>query len=232
MAGFDSARLREWITSAIEVAYPPRCSGCGLRGRWVCEECLDSTPLFAEPRCPVCSLPLGRAPCDCRALPAEVDTLWVAGPFDGWLRSAIHSYKFSGETVRAAHFAELMAPGFADLASDIALAPVPLHPRRKRQRGYDQTLILAKAISKHTGHPVFTGLKKSRDTPHQVGLDRGERSANLRDAFEIASGMNMPAHLVLIDDVSTTGATLTECAIALRRAGAIIVSAAVIAHGL
>jgi len=232
MAGFDSVRVREWLASALDVAYPPRCSGCGLRGRWVCEECLASTPLFAEPRCPLCSLPLGPVPCDCRALPAEVDTLWVAGPFDGWLRSAIHSYKFAGETARVAQFALLMAPAFGRYPPGTVLAPVPLHPRRQRQRGYDQTLILAQAISKHTGHPVFTRLKKSRDTPHQVGLDRTERSENLRDAFEVAPGTALPAHLVLIDDVSTTGATLTECAIALRNAGATTVSAAVIAHGL
>ncbi len=232
MARFDGARFRELLTGAIEIAYPPRCSGCGLRGRWVCEECLASVPLFGDPRCPLCSLPLGRAPCDCQALPAQVDALWVAGPFDGWLRSAIHSYKFSGETARAAHFAELLAPGFAGYAPDTALAPVPLHPRRKRQRGYDQTSILAQAIARQTGHPIFTGLRKSRDTPHQVGLDRTQRAANLHDAFEVVPGVTMPAHLVLVDDVSTTGATLTECAIALRRAGATAISAVVIAHGL
>lgn len=112
------------------------------------------------------------------------------------------------------------------------LAPVPLHPRRKRQRGYEQTVLLARAISALTGQPLFEGLKKARDTPHQVGLSRDERALNLLDAFDVEFGGMMPDKVMLIDDVATTGATLTECAIALRRAGVREVSAAVIAHGL
>jgi len=118
------------------------------------------------------------------------------------------------------------------MGADAVLAPVPLHPRRKRQRGYEQTLILAREIGKRTDQQVFTGLRKGRDTPQQVGLTRAERSLNLLDAFELAPGISVPEHVVLIDDVATTGATLTECAIAVRNAGAIRVAAVVIAHGL
>ena len=232
MGVFDRQTARRLLTSVIEVAYPPRCAGCGLRGCWVCAECLAATPLFDEPRCPTCSLPQAGTICDCRELPDRIDRLWVAGPYDGWLRPAIHSFKFAGETARASHFAALMANACARMGPDVALAPVPLHPRRKRQRGYEQTTILAHAIGQLTGQSVFLGLKKTRDTPHQVGLSAAERSLNLLDAFEIAPGMTTPPKVVLIDDVTTTGSTLTECAIALRKNGAWEVSAAAIAHGL
>lgn len=177
-------------------------------------------------------MPLRGAACDCRDLPDRIDRLWAAGPYEGWLRSAIHAYKFSGETARAPHFASLLAQQCGDLGSDAALVPVPLHPKRKRQRGYEQTRLLADAIGMQTGQPVFTGLRKGRDTPHQVGLTRAERSLNLLDAFEVVSERPVPAHVIVIDDVATTGATLTECAIALRKGGALTVSAVVIAHGL
>jgi predicted amidophosphoribosyltransferase len=115
------------MTGVIEVAYPPRCAGCGLRGRWVCEECLAATPLFGKPRCPFCSMPSTTGTCDCRELPDRVDQLWIAGPHDGWLRSAIHSYKFNGETARAPHFASLVELACASFGVNTALAPVRIH---------------------------------------------------------------------------------------------------------
>ncbi|HET9661776.1 MAG TPA: ComF family protein [Thermomicrobiales bacterium] len=193
---------------------------------------MERTPLFADPRCPACSLPLIGAACDCRELPDRIDRLWVAAPYDGWVRTAIHSYKFSGETARAPHFASLLASACLSIDPGAALAPVPLHPRRRRQRGYDQTAMLASEVSKRTGQPVFTGLRKGRDTLQQVGLSRAERSLNLLDAFELANGVSSPDTVILIDDVATTGATLSECAIALRSGGTTRVAAVVIAHGL
>lgn len=232
MAASSRFNPRTILTNIVEMAYPPRCAGCGLRGRWVCDECLATTPLFVDPRCPECSMPMIGPICDCRELPDRIDRLWVAGPYDGWIRSAIHSYKFSGETARAPHFAALLTSACLQTDVDAVLVPVPLHPRRKRQRGYEQTTILAREVGKRTGQPVFVGLKKGRDTLQQVGLSRAERSLNLLDAFHLEEGPAAPDHVILIDDVATTGATLTECAIALRSGGARRVSAVVIAHGL
>lgn len=172
------------------------------------------------------------ATCACEELPDRIDQLWVAGPYEGWLRSAIYSFKFKGETARASSLAELLVPACADLGVDTALASVPLHPRRKRQRGYDQTALLVDRIARQTGQVRFDGLQKLRDTPHQVGLSAAERSLNLLDAFTVVPGLQAPDRVVLIDDVATTGATLTESAIALRKAGSSWVGAVVIAHGL
>ena len=224
--------MRSVLTQVIEVAYPPRCSGCGLRGRWVCEECLAAVPLFAEPRCSICSMPTHDGVCDCRELPLGVDQLWVAGPYDGWLRDAIYDFKFKGETARAPSLAGLLADACGMLGTGVVLVPVPMHAKRRRQRGYDQVGILANAVGKQAGLPVIEALAKNRETVTQVGLSASERSLNLIDAFVVRPGVALPDQVILIDDVATTGSTLSECARALRRAGVQTVGAVVIAHGL
>lgn len=232
MATFSRAGFRGIVNQVVEVAYPPRCAGCGLRGCWVCEECLDGTPLYGGHRCPICSVPMRGPDCDCRALPPDVDRLWVAGPYDGWLRLAVHNFKFRGETARARSLAELVVDATELQQAGVTIAPVPMHRSRLRQRGYDQVAILAREIAKQTGCPVVEGLAKVRSTPTQVGLDASERSLNLLDAFSVKTGVTFSGHVVLVDDVATTGSTLSECARALRASGVSSVSAVVIAHGL
>ncbi len=220
------------LNQLVEVAYPPRCAGCGLRGRWVCDECLAAVPLFADPRCSMCSMPMHGSLCDCRDLPLDVDRLWVAGPYDGWLRGAVHDFKFRGETARVRSLAALLSDTCRSFGVDSAVVPVPLHRKRARQRGYDQVAMLATAVGNETGQSVIEALTKERETPTQVGLSASERSLNLIDAFAVRPTASLPDHVILIDDVATTGSTLTECARALRRRGAQSVSAVVIAHGL
>ena len=198
----------------------------------MCDECLEGTPLFAEPRCPTCSIPIAGPNCDCRELPADVDRLWVAGPYDGWLRDAIFDFKFKGETARAPSLAALLADASRSMGTDAWLAPVPLHKKRKRHRGYDQVALLATALGLQTGQTVCPALVKDRETPTQVGLSASERSLNLIDAFSVRPGIELPDHVILIDDVTTTGSTLSESARALRKGGVVSVTAVVIAHGL
>ncbi len=170
--------------------------------------------------------------CECRELPPDVDRLWVAGPYDGWLRNAVYSFKFAGETARAPSLASLLADASSAIGPDVALVPVPMHTKRKRQRGYDQVAILAGEVGKRSGQPVLDALMKDRETRTQVGLTAAERSLNLFDAITVRPGISLPDRVILIDDVATTGSTLAECARALRRNGVQSVSAVVIAHGL
>ncbi|MCA9859497.1 MAG: ComF family protein [Thermomicrobiales bacterium] len=232
MAPFDRRRIGKLLTPVIEVAYPPRCPECGLRGCWVCADCLAATPLFAEPRCPICSLPLTHDTCACDELPNRIDRLWVAGPYDGWLRRAIYQFKFSGETARGPHLASMLVPGCAGLDDDVVIVPVPLHRTRQRSRGYDQVAIIASELSELAGRPLTSCLVKTRETQAQVGLGAAERSLNLWDAFAVEPGIGAPPKVLLVDDVLTTGATMTECARALRREGTSWVGAVAIAHGL
>jgi ComF family protein len=177
-------------------------------------------------------MPMPGTTCECRELPLDVDRLWVAGPYDGWLRGAVHDFKFKGETARASSLAGLLTDACGMFGPDAVLVPVPMHAKRKRQRGYDQVAILSAAISKLTGRPIIEALEKDRETLTQIGLSASERSLNLIDAFSVRSGVWLPDQVILIDDVATTGSTLAECARALRRGGVQTVGAVVIAHGL
>jgi ComF family protein len=144
----------------------------------------------------------------------------------------VHDFKFSGETARAGSLAALLLDACTAHSVGAALVPVPMHRKRKRQRGYDQVAMLAHAVGKQTGQPVCEALAKNRDTRMQVGLSAAERSLNLFGAFVVKPDTALPREVILVDDVTTTGSTLSECARALRNGGATSVSAIVIAHGL
>jgi len=112
-----------------------------------------------------------------------------------------------------------------------AIVPVPLHPSRLRRRGYDQALELAKPIARELGIPLLANaLQRVRATAPQSELDAGARQRNLRRAFAVKDGAELPAHVALIDDVMTTGATLNAAAKVLRRAGVARVDAWVCAR--
>ncbi|MGJ4728872.1 ComF family protein, partial [Luteimonas sp. SDU101] len=126
---------------------------------------------------------------------------------------------------------EPMAARFAALDPPDALLPVPLHRSRLRQRGYDQALELARPLAAALRLPLLTGvLQRQRATRAQSELDAGARRRNLRGAFAVGAGMALPAHVVLVDDVMTTGATLHAAARALRKAGVARVDAWVCAR--
>jgi ComF family protein len=109
---------------------------------------------------------------------------------------------------------------------------VPLHPRRLRERGYNQSALLARRAAERIGVPVEEALARTRATAHQVGLDAVARAANVANAFELARGYPhlQGRRVLLIDDVRTSGATLGACAEAARAAGAVWVGAATLAH--
>ena len=124
-----------------------------------------------------------------------------------------------------------MAEAFAALPRPQALVPVPLHATRLRQRGYDQALELAKPLAQALGIPLHAdALQRQRATAAQSELDAEARKRNLRGAFALHPGQALPEHVVLVDDVMTTGATLQAAAKTLRRAGVLRVDAWVCAR--
>ena len=132
--------------------------------------------------------------------------------------------KFHGDLAAGRLLAGLLAEGLAQSLADTprpaALVPVPLHPGRLRQRGYDQALELARPLAKALSLPLLAGaLQRSRATAPQSELDARARRSNVRGAFRLAPGIGLPDHVALLDDVMTTGATLAEAARLLRRAG-------------
>ena len=200
------------------------CGGEGADGIDLCTHCRAALPWNA-PACRRCALPLagarGQDECGlCQLVPpplARVQCpLHYAFPVD----RLVPRLKFHGDLAAGELLATLAAWALDPDDRPGALVPVPLHPSRLRQRGYDQALEIARAFARHGGLPVRSdALRRVRATAAQTTLDAAARRANLGGAFVLRPGAGLPAHVALVDDVMTTGATLHECARVLRSGG-------------
>jgi ComF family protein len=159
------------------------------------------------------------------------------GAYEGSLQEAIHRWKYEGKTYLTPFFAQWMTEAlnrYWDADSFDLLIPVPLHPRRLRERGFNQILLLIKEISSRTGIPYGkTILQKKKPTLPQVSLSGIERERGIRGAFHVlrTEGL-MGRSVLLVDDVYTTGATVNECSKVLRRGGAERVDVLTLAHAI
>lgn len=203
---------------------PPRCVVCAGTGADMdlCAPCRAVLP-WNEGACRRCGLALAGEGEDCGACRlrpppfARVQCpLRYAFPVD----RLVPRFKFHGDLAAGEVLATLMHWGLDPADRPQALVPVPLHRGRLRGRGYDQALELARALARLGGPPVRAGaLRRLRETAAQSRLGAQARRGNLRDAFGLRQGHGLPAHVALVDDVMTTGATLAECAGVLLAAG-------------
>ena len=186
---------------------PPLCAACG---GW----CGALEPLCADCRAGLRWLP--PEPVFLGAVP-----LWAAVAYDGPARGLVRALKYAGAVgaagVMAAQIAANAPPGM--LAAD-AVVPVPLHPARRRRRGYNQAERIAEGLSARTGVPLRDCLERRGPRATQVGRSRAERLAGIAGSVVVSAGASPPRAALLVDDVATTGATLSACAAALRAAGA------------
>ncbi|HVS29761.1 MAG TPA: ComF family protein, partial [Solirubrobacteraceae bacterium] len=204
---------------------PPSCVACGealLPAREVlCVGCRAALPWLAEPRCGRCGLPAhhaGATPVDCPARGAAFDRAWAPLAYESSARALVTAVKFRGLTAALdAMAAQMLATAPGALVADRTLVPVPLHPARRRQRGFDQAQRLARALARRSGQPLIRCLRRRGEATRQLGAGRGQRLAAGR--IEIAVRGRPPPRALLIDDVHTTGATLDACAVALRDGG-------------
>jgi ComF family protein len=221
-----------------ELLFPSRCLGCDQRGMLLCTDCRPTVPWLPTDVCPRCAARSsgGRVCRRCAGSGARrhLASVRAACTFDGVVRTAIHHLKFRQARYMASLLAQLLAKGLArrPIEADLVL-PVPLSPSRHRQRGYNQSELIALAV-KRLGHlpaPSPDSLTRVRDTRPQVGLPAAERLRNLRGAFRCeAPKLVAGRRCLLIDDVMTTGATLEACAEPLVQAGAERVRALVVAR--
>jgi len=213
-------RLRTSATGVLDTLFPPICAGCGRRGHWVCGDCRPTIQTLGEPACDRCGA-LWSLRCVCDQLPDAVISIRSAFPFDGWVRHAIHCLKYEGERARARHLGDLLIPLLPLGVRVDTVVPVPLHPTRLRERGFNQAMLLARRFSASLDDISVVEIARTGSVTPQVGLSSAERTANVANAFVVPDVKAVDGrNLVLIDDVITTTATVTACATALAEAGA------------
>lgn len=223
-------------------AWPAHCLACGGRGadgRDLCPACHARLP-WLRAACSRCALPLPAAVPDrvrdrlcgeCLRTPPPLDAVHAALVYAPPLDRLLPRFKFHGDLAAGRLLAALMCETAPRFPRDAALVPVPLHRRRLRQRGYDQALELAKPLARACARPLRDDLlRRARATAAQSRLHADQRKRNLRNAFSVNAGVALPASVVLVDDVMTTGATLHAAAKALRKAGVARVEAWVCAR--
>lgn len=211
----------------LDLLVPPVCLACRAPGADLCAACRLALPWLPPGRCARCGLP---RPCGrpCPAAGHAYATAWAPWAHAGPARTLVTGLKFRRATAAAGLVAAAMAdhapPALLDGAT---LVPVPAHPGRRRARGLDHALLLARALTRHAGLPLAPRVLRHAGGPgvRQLGTGRAERlAAGARMAVR-APGPVPAGRLVLVDDVHTTGATLHACATALRAAGATDVAA-------
>ena len=223
--------LRTVADALMSVILGPSCAACNelleqpTRGP-VCPRCWHSILPLTPPLCDSCgdplpswrtiSVPAGTCP-RCRRASRAVDRARAVGEYDGTLKAVVHALKYDGRRSLARPLAAMMRDRAADLLTAEYATPVPLHPSRRRERGFNQAADLAR----HLGLPVHQVLRRIRATVTQTSLPAAQRHRNVRNAFAVRKPALVRGRTVLlVDDVSTTGATLEACARVLKDAGA------------
>ena len=228
-------RISRWL----DLLYPPRCASCDDTlhlGRSLCASCEASLPILTEPFCQSCGEPFEGKIDDtfdcpnCNKINFAFTFARPAFSRDDSLLQIIHQLKYGRQIHLATELGRLTTSAFTDLRLAPALTenwpliPVPLHPKRQRQRHFNQAEEISRGISKNLRLPIVKALKRLKNTTTQTQLSRRERQNNLKDAFHLTrSGHRLltskPNGIILVDDVLTTGSTMDACAKTLRKAG-------------
>jgi ComF family protein len=237
-----AAAARTVADSAIAILLAPSCAACArnleqpTRGV-VCEDCWCAITPILPPVCDTCGDPLrswriisaesGRCG-RCRQAGSHVVRARAIGAYEGSLRSIVHALKYDGRRSLARPLADMLAGCGSDVIHGAQfVVPVPLHRSKQQARGFNQAV----DIARHLSLPTVLALERVRNTPSQTDLPAPQRHANVRGAFSLTRGTRLRgAVVVVVDDVSTTGATLEACAEVLLQGGAREVRALTVAR--
>ena len=237
--------LQKTVEPLLSLLYPPHCANCEAgtaAGDYLCAACKKKARTIDAPFCETCSQPFygaidSKFSCaNCADRQFHFECAVSRYRATGVVREFVHRFKYGREF----HLRHPLADWLADTLDDDrirarpfdCIIPVPLHPRRKREREFNQAEVLARLLATRTGRPMRDCLRRVRYTTTQTRFDRHERIENLRNAFALPHNADVrDRHVLLIDDVLTTGSTLDECARVLRSAGAASVRAITVARG-
>jgi competence protein ComFC len=228
------AKTIELLHGFISLFYPANCELCGegiARQGYLCASCAEKAPRIVPPFCAKCSEPFSGAieeefTCaNCAHRKLDFDAAVSAYRSRGVVRIIMLRFKYGHDL----HLRHPIAGWLIEAMNDSRLrertfdmlVPVPLHPARLRERGFNQAELLTKILHAETNVPILGALERIRYTTTQTAFDRVERMENLRDAFRLRKNIRVrDSRVLLVDDVLTTGSTLSECARVLREAGA------------
>jgi ComF family protein len=214
---------REWSEKLVALLFPARCVSCHRIGASLCLACSSTLHPITTLTCYRCGYPLpaGDSLCpNCPSPPLSTTRTQSVFWHEGAIREAIHALKYNRRRDVAIPLAKYLASNLPDHSMIDIVTAVPLHVSRQRERGYNQAELLARRVALLTRLPYATVLSRTRATAQQVGLDRSQRRTNVANAFTADASHVRGKIVLLIDDVSTTGATLDACASALFQAGA------------
>lgn len=202
---YEQVMPHSLLNSLLGLLFPERCVGCRCAGALFCATCQSSLEPYARHD----------------LLPCGLDSMCIGYVFDGALRTAIHQLKYRKRRRVAQPLGALLVARIAQrLPNGATVLPVPLHAERLAERGFNQAEALAEEVARCTGLPLLpNGLVRVRATAQQARLSAPDRQENVRAAFMWQGTAAPPARVLLVDDVATTGATLSACAAALRDAG-------------
>ena len=219
----------------LDLFFPKRCVNCKKVGDYICPDCFSRLSFDTEDICPECSRPAisGITHPKCKKK-YSLEGTFTAVVFNKTAKKLLYQFKYRPYlTDLKVTLTDLMHESliqneefervYAGQGNKLLIVPVPLYKAKQRMRGYNQAEILGREMAGKLGLPMTNALLRMRDTRSQVGLDKTERRENLREAFGLKDGLNEEIRdksVFLIDDVLTTGATLSEAGKALRRAGA------------
>ena len=218
-------QLVELKRIALDLLFPQWCLGCGREGELICPSCRRALPKIMPPLCPRCGQPQasGTLCPTCISSQPEIDGTRSPFRFELTVRKAIHQLKYNNLRAVAEPLAELLNSFLATnpMPAEVVV-PVPLHQKRERERGYNQSHLLCRELGKLAKLPVVAGcLIRERHAPPQARTTTvAERKNNVANAFTCRDHRLAGKQVLLIDDVATSGATLNACATALKASGA------------
>ena len=226
-----------WLEQLLDYIFPRECFGCEKEGEYLCSACFCQIEYLGDDNCFLCGKSAERGICaECRVA-SQIDQIVVATKYTGTIAGRmIESFKFNFVEDLAEKIADILVSKIdqghlEDIFREASLVPIPLFKKRLLERGFNQSVKIAKQLSPKYNSVVVPLLARVKETKQQARLSREERFQNVKDVFKVKELAVIPRRVILVDDVLTTGATFVSATKALKSAGVSEVICLAVCHG-